>query len=116
MEMSLISFCKDHWEQCHQAIKDRGLWHLVSEDGEEAVERTISGAEREFDPLLLLNLMITQAAIGCLGELLKGDEPVCPLCRLDDCGGDSDGETSEDWIKGAADTIEEKCKELNLQG
>src|SRR5665213_407481 len=110
-----MQICKSHWDKLKQAIADRGLSHLISKDGTEAVERTIKQLDgkddpkRDYDPLLAANYAIWENAIKCAGlGMMFGD--ICPLCDMDRA---KYPETSDDWIKYAADGQLGYCKENN---
>jgi len=113
-----MRMCTEHWEQCQQAIKDRGLWHLVAESGDEAAKLLIaqvegSATKRDYDPLMDLNTMINSNAIQCGGlYLLSGD--YCPLCEA--IKHTENDEIDEEWINGASDAILQYCEENGLQG
>ena len=104
-----MKMCLDHWEKLRQAIKDRGLWHLVSNGGEEVVKKltdelkTGNSNIENFDPLMFAHNIIVSNALVFLGlELMMSDK--CPICELakhcDKCK-----EESENWITYASDGV-----------
>ncbi len=111
-----MKFCDPHWVALKKAIDDRGLGHLNSKSGEEAVARLldqVDGPKKQtYDPLMSAHNMITANAIHAGGlYLLTGDH--CPLCELDKHKAQM-GECSEDWIKNAADGALRYCRENKL--
>lgn len=109
-----MKFCNPHWEELREAIKSKGMWDLVSRNGEEAVKR-LSDEDKKpesFDPLMSAHNMILGNALKAGGlYLLQGD--YCPLCELDK-NNDKMGEHSKDWIEGATNGCLEHCRELGL--
>jgi hypothetical protein len=70
------------------------MWHLVSQDGVEAIERLSEelhgeGDERRLDPLIRANIMIVSKALEGGGLYLIGEPPegagtdghYCPVCE-----------------------------------
>lgn len=81
-----MKMCEPHWEMLRQAIKDRGMWHLVADSAEEAGNRIAAmmrnGGETKdtFDPLMACNNMIMSTALQMGGGyLLAGN--YCPICE-----------------------------------
>lgn len=117
-----LEMCSLHWDKCKEAIRQRGLWHLVSIDGEEVMEklkdRIENGEESQrssYDPLVDLNIMLTSEALRCGGlYLMSPEEDFCPLCEAEKHTEDS--EMGQIWIDGASDAIFDYCKEKGLQG
>ena len=119
-----LKMCEKHWEECREAIKKRGLWHLVPESAIQAINKImkkITPSEKEeslrntYDPLLDLHMMITAQAIHCGGiQLLFVTENKCPLCEAE--YQTQDTTTGSEWINGASDAILKYCEENNLQG
>ncbi len=76
-----MQFCSVHWEELSDAIKTRGLWHLVPTSGEEAVRRV---GEDEFDPLMGAHNVIIGHALEAGGVEVMSDNndgtPRCPVC------------------------------------
>lgn len=103
-----------------EAIAKRGLDHLVSKDGHQAVDRIVKEAEgkntkRDYDPLMGLNWMIFGRALECGGLYLMGTQPdgspYCPLCEAG-----VHGVVAQEWVDGASDAVLEYCKVNGLQG
>ena len=97
-----MQMCQLHWAALRDAIKERGLDHLVAQSGLEAVEylkREIEGTKTliEYDPLMSANGMIWNLAVHVMGlQIIAPDEegkPQCPVCALQ----------SYDYISAAAD-------------
>lgn len=126
-----MKFCQAHWDKLHDAIKDRGLWHLVAKSGEaaqEAAKRQLEGTDTaaDFDPLMSAHWAIYARAIDCGGLYLMGtdesganDGDFCPLCELNkhaDRTGmpEGQGEPSDHWINGCCDAQLEYARELGL--
>ena len=103
--------CDTHWD----ALKDRGLWHLVGDSGslKARVEQEIEGelTTASYDPLWDATNMIYANALqrGSL-YLLQGD--YCPLCEVDKHSPD---ESAEDWIRGCTDAILGYCIDNDLR-
>lgn len=116
-----LQMCLNHWEQCKQAIKDRGIWHLVPENGDESIERLtkqlVEGDTDKYlyDPLMDLSVMFNMEALKCGGlYLMIPDENFCPLCEAEKHS--KNPEMGKIWIEGASDAILKYCQEENLQG
>lgn len=123
-----MQFCKVHWEQLRTAIKERGLDHLVSKSGEEAVQRMVEEIEgvesnNNFDPLIAAHNMILDRALQMGGlYLFSGD--YCPICEvmkhMDGKPGDITGrlwsakEIEFDWINGPANAVLEHCRQIKI--
>lgn len=120
-----MKMCPDHWERLRQAIKDRGLWHLVATGGEQAARNLKAELEdgpsiQTFDPLMAAHNAIAANAIGSpVGlELMFGDH--CPIClprdrHTEQCSGPPCPLTPasfEAWIDLAADGAASVAAEL----
>ena len=116
-----MKFCDTHWDALKQALKDRGLWHLVG-DGESLKSRVTEEIEgthttASYDPLWDATNMIYANALQRGGlYLLQGD--YCPLCEVDKhspATGTGGSETAEDWITGCTDAILGYCLDNDLR-
>lgn len=120
-----MNFCAPHWEKLKQAIRERGLWPLVSPSAEVAHEATLQeiqhGPSKEtFDPLLNATWAIYGRALECGGiYLMTGD--YCPLCELDKHIDQVKHPTpapyttpSDAWIGGCCDAQLTHARELGL--
>lgn len=93
-----MNWCKPHWEQLRQKLKDKGLDGFGAKTGEAAADhlaKEIKGDKAEFDPLLGCWARINAAMLespGCRGRIMQ-----CPLCILVD---DGQPETVENWLDG----------------
>lgn len=68
-----MRMCDAHYQLLRQAIKDRGLWSLVSTSGEEAAKR-MSGESDKFDPLLgAYNRILVKAVEVASTEIFRGE-------------------------------------------
>lgn len=104
-----MNICQDHWDRLREAIKDRGLDHLVAPDGEIAVAQVKAELEAgeqtptSYDPLMGAYWAIASNAGQTIREsggnplysMMSGDEepvelpggegrtwPRCVLCYL----------------------------------
>jgi len=109
-----LRFCKAHWDELREKIRERGLYQFVAKDGAEAMQRMVEGG---FDPLMSAHNRILENAlsIGGLG-LMVGD--LCPLCELiNQCQcGQGDGCPFKAFTTKAADEQLEWAKEKGLLG
>jgi hypothetical protein len=123
-----MKFCQPHWDKLGEAIKARGLNHLVAANDREAHARTVADLKGEsdlsdYDPLMDAHWMIvgaTQRRIGL--ALFFGD--VCPVCAgIETNAGMVDPKlgrmfTAEDeesyWIDGPADAVLAFCREHGI--
>jgi hypothetical protein len=105
-----MKMCQSHYEQLKDAIKDRGLWAMVSKSGIAAAQRMKKELDGTGDPKVdhdpLLNAyfaIITNAMrVGgsyLLGQDIEGQE-YCPLCEL---GTHLGNNHVIEWINCAAD-------------
>jgi hypothetical protein len=119
-----MKFCTPHWDQLKEAIRIRGLMHLVASSGEAAFERTVAELKGEettanYDPLMTATYMIYGRAIDCGGlYLLAGD--FCPLCELDKNARNADGSIPQplaatQWIEGCTDAVRDECVSKGLR-
>ena len=85
-----MKFCRNHWDELCDKIKESGMWELVATSGKESASRVAKG---EFDPLMNTHNVISKVALDVIGEdiLMEGDGNVCPVCQL----------KVYDWITGA---------------
>ncbi len=119
-----MKFCEPHWQELKDAIRARGLWHLVASSSEAAFERAKAelggkGTLATYDPLMAAHWAICSRAIE-LGGLYLLEGPYCPLCELDahtknPDGSKSDPPQSREWIKGVSDAVERFCIENGLR-
>lgn len=121
-----MNLCEKHWEELKQAIKDRGLYHLVAKSPEEATQNAVDsleGKEPPFDPLMSASNMIFSHALDAVGfDVMRpeegADKPPCPICHmLKVCScGRGDGCDINNWIKYAADGALQYAREKQLVG
>lgn len=84
-----MKFCQPHWDQLREAIKARGMFHLVANSGEEAANRLKKQADGQAvvpDPLMEAHMMILQRAISFMPHIIginedAEDKHYCPLCE-----------------------------------
>lgn len=115
--MIIMKMCQIHWDALKQAITDKGMFHLVSKDGHELLDRMKKELNEEFaqfDPLMSAHNSIVSAAIaaggiGIMGRDENGNE-YCPLCECDKHLPDG----ARDWIDGATECSLEYCREHDL--
>lgn len=109
-----MKFCQNHWDKLRAAITDRGLFHLVSGSGMEAVEKLVDSAITQqtniqnFDPLMAAHNMIYSNALSRVGFSLMAlnDDGTqkCPICIVGShCAGCE--AIAEDWINKASDGV-----------
>jgi hypothetical protein len=80
-----MKFCQPHWDKLSEAIKARGLWHLVARSGQEATSRMkqeLAGTETDatYDPLMSCHWKIFCRALQ-LGGLYLVQADLCPVCE-----------------------------------
>jgi hypothetical protein len=104
--------CQDHWQNLKHAIRQRGLWPLVTPSGylapetpEEILE--LNAAQFHFDPLMAASYLISQQAHAAFGS--TGFE--CPLCEVDRNLGHG---ISHDWIDTDSDLLLQLCRDRHL--
>jgi hypothetical protein len=118
-----MKMCQKHWDMLRDAIKDRGLAHMVASNGREAAARLAKpdADGSDFDPLMAAFMMISGRAIEDGGlYLLKGD--YCPVCEVMEYHPKNcketpvcTGETLEKlWIDGPADAVRTYAEEHGL--
>jgi hypothetical protein len=104
-----MRICQDHAHELKNAIRQRGLWRLVMDNGPTAAHRPPEGTPT-FDPLLAVDLLIAEQALHALGVYLLRDRH-CPLCEVERNLGE--GHASE-WIDVDADIVLHVCRERRL--
>ena len=110
-----MSICQNHWHELKNAIRQRGLWRLVTPHGYKAAHASAQELEEKlrqspFDPLMAASLMIheqARLAFGC-PPATSSD---CPLCVVDRNLGT---EVSIEWVETEADLILQLCREQHL--
>ena len=110
-----MQFCQEHWHELKNAIRQRGLWRLVTPAGYLAAETPeeileLNAARFDFDPLMAASLMIGEQARAAFGSVLATGMP-CPLCEVDQNLGANE---SRHWIDTDADMILHVCQERHL--
>jgi hypothetical protein len=120
-----MKMCQSHWDKIIAAIKERGLWHLVAQSGEEAVtnlQKEAAGEACNYDPLMAVNNMIFARAIEQGGLYLMAADycPICEVMKYHAGGVDADGKTwtaemiETHWVDGLADIALDVCRDLKL--
>jgi hypothetical protein len=109
-----MEICQDHWHELKNAIRQRGMWKLVSSNPTVSPNRGTpsTGAETAFDPLAIAGRMIAHQAHMALGDSLE-NRSSCPLCEVEQNLGSG---TSNEWIDVNADTLLQLCRERHLLG
>ena len=112
-----MQFCQDHWHELKNAIRQRGMWKLVTPNAGRQLpghitKRMLASTHIgwRLDPLNTATLMIQGQALMALGDYLETCD-YCPLCEVEQNLGQ--GQSAE-WINVNADTILEVCKERHL--
>jgi hypothetical protein len=112
-----MQICQDHWNELKNAIRQRGMWKLVSpETGPRlpayVTRQTLAAASNgsRIDPLRVASLLISDQALMAFGDYLEA-RSYCPLCEVEENLGRGQ---SFEWINVDADSILEVCKERNL--
>lgn len=109
-----MQFCKDHWIQLKDAIRRKGMGHLIARSGEELANRMKKEAAGELvisDPLIIAHNQISAHALEKSPYLmfLKEDgSHWCPLCDVRDkvgYKGDHEGVLDLNWIEGCTEGI-----------
>ena len=103
------------WHELKNAIRQRGLWRLVTPSGYLAAETPeeileLNAAQFQFDPLLAARLMLREQARSAFGFALETGIP-CPLCEVDRRLGAGE---SLHWIETDADIILHVCRARHL--
>lgn len=110
-----MQICQEHWHELKNAIRQRGLWRLVTPAGYLAAETPeeilkLNAAQFNFDPLMAASLVIGEQARAAFGSTLPTGIH-CPLCEVDrNLGGDQ----ALQWIDTDADLILQVCRERRL--
>lgn len=119
-----MQICQQHWDALREAIKSRGLWHLVSKDGQTAAENLAKDTDEgrispeRFDPLMQSFIMITAQAIEMFG-LMTMNDGFCPVCYSVEYYVNKTGQTTKEevenfWINGPSDGVLTYCQEHKL--
>ena len=101
-----VNWCKSHWDQLRQAIKDRGLDGFGAQTGAEAaaeMRSQFAGNEEAFDPLIGSWSRINAYMSDSLTKQGRGAELLqlkCPCCILVE---DGQPELVAGWINGCTD-------------
>ncbi len=127
-----MQMCQRHWIILKEAIKERGLNHLVSADGEDLLRKELKHLEGTaqspmdgYDPLASAMWAIMGNSLKALGpmamNLLDSNHPAdCPLCYMSELCNCPQENCGDKWIDFAADgqkkVYEEKHKEEEKKG
>ena len=81
-----MQFCTRHWQALRQAVKDRGMDHLVAASGTQAAMDAVAqvtGTDTldNWDPLMAAHWAIASRVMQAVG-LLALSEGFCPLCEV----------------------------------
>lgn len=117
-----MKFCQPHWDKLREAIKARGMWHLVAKSGEAAVERMkaelqhgAAASDDTWDPLMNCHWMILGRSLELGGLYLMGRDDAgndyCPVCEAV-----KHGQSETNWIEGPAEASLSYAREHNLLG
>jgi hypothetical protein len=111
----MMHICQDHWHELKNAIRQRGLWSLVTPAGYLAAETPeeileLNAVQFVFDPLMAAHLMICEHARAAFGHSLAAGIH-CPLCEVDQSLGEG---LSLEWIDADADLILQICCDRHL--
>lgn len=116
-----LKMCQLHLRQTKEAIRVRGLGHLVPKDAVEFIKKLEATARGDkplshtYDPLLALNLGICNAVVGIFGPgIVTGERSMCPLCEVE--FKDGDNEQSLKIINNIADEVQDYCQRQHIQG
>lgn len=89
-----MRMCQPHWETLIRGVKDRGMWSLVHQSGEAAMEaevRSLQGTRQpgDWDPLMAANWAIFGRFMDAVGRsqgpgaaLGAMAQDICPLCEI----------------------------------
>jgi hypothetical protein len=112
-----MQICQDHWHELKNAIRQRGMWKLVSPQTSRQLPEhvtmqmlTATRTGSALDPLNMATLMISDQALMAFGEYLE-TRSYCPLCEVEQNLGRGQ---SFEWIDVDADAVLEVCRERNL--
>lgn len=114
-----MRMCAEHWSKLRVGVQDRGLWHLVSQSGEEALQQTMAALEEEHsavrDPLLaaywaICGRAIEEGGLYLLEHRNDGGE-YCPLCELESY---TEQGMAQNWIDGCLDAQRRFCIEEGI--
>lgn len=101
-----MQICHDHWHEINNAIRQRGLWKLVTPDGYAAASSLQFELQKHRpgstpDPLVMESSLLYEQALLALGD--RGTERNgCPLCEVDR---DLGVGMAIEWIDADAETI-----------
>lgn len=125
-----MKFCEKHWTAIREAVRARGLGHLISATGRDAVARTMAELQGkaepdDFDPLMSVTWMIYGKGVQYFPYLMFGPEPErglpdCPICEAvrrhpTPCPHGCTAEAYERWwIDGPADAALQLAREKGL--
>ena len=107
-----MQICREHAHELRNAIRQRGLWRLVTANGPTVahhIQRSLEG-KSTFDPLIAVDMLIAEQALRAFGSYLLSDTH-CPLCEVEKNLGE--GQASE-WIDIDADFVLHVCRERRL--
>lgn len=82
-----MKFCKEHWQQLREAIKERGLDGFIAKSGKEAADRLVleqaCKSLDSFEPLIGAYGAIAGNLLHSVGPtILTGEH--CPICTLNE--------------------------------
>jgi hypothetical protein len=112
-----MQICSDHFHELKNAIRQRGLWELVTPDGFISTKSAKNEIDTEmsvsvFDPLVATSLMISEQALRAFGSYLLTSN-FCPLCEVE---GNLGNGMALEWIAVDTDAVLRFCIERNFLG
>lgn len=115
-----MQFCMPHWERLKDAVRDRGMYHLVAKSGEEAHEAAVKQVQGDdssehWDPLASATWMIYGRFTEEVGlDAMVGDK--CPLCECREGFKAAQGIENGDqiWIDGCTDSLLQEARDRKL--
>ena len=114
-----MKFCDKHWDTLKTAMRDRGLWHLVSKTDDEArvtfdlmAKAHIDGAlPVSYDPLLDVADAMSQVAVRRYGlEIIGLTDDGCHVCPV--CVTEARDKMGESILHGFADGARKFCLDV----
>lgn len=106
--------CSRHSSQITDALKKKGLWHVVDQTPavvQERAARWLAGnaGPQDVDPLIITLLEINKKAVETCGDyLLSAATTYCPLCEVERTLQVADA--GEQWVDNCTDAVLLICK------
>ncbi len=111
--------CQAHWDMMKHAVKDHGMWPLVSPDAETVVDdatKQLKGIDTPFEPLMSMywhwmGCALKEGGLYLMGSDGPHDGHYCPICEYEK---HAEGFVAIEAVGSVAQQMREYCLQEGL--